>query len=207
MSIIIYGREKWGPKAWHLLHAFSNNTLLNKSKLKDKEYNILKHKYYILYTTFIFILPCVECSNHYTEIIYNTNILEEEKINKTYLKKWVFKTHNIVNKFLKKPLYNYDKFLKEKFIINNNDIFFILRYTYTNFDYENISLFKYENIYNFFINFCYLYPDKNIKKKLRKIIKSESFLDIKTPLEFHSWFKENINLLKEIIIGDNNIYK
>jgi len=187
-----YGKEKWGPKAWHLLHSFSINENFKISEIK-------KHNYYIFYTSFIYILPCIICSEHYSDIIYNLNPLDEEKITRIYLKKWVFNTHNIVNSIINKPIYSYKKFNKNNKIVNNKDIFFIIESVYKNFDYKNISLYKYDQIFNFFINFCILYPVKDIRKKLKKIIKSEDFNKIQTPLKFKEWLEKNLPIMKNII--------
>jgi hypothetical protein len=165
-------KEKWGPKAWNLLHSFSIN---NNYKIPDNK----KHNYYIFYTTFTYILPCIICSDHYYDIIHNIEPLEEEKISRSYIKKWIFKVHNIVNSILNKPKYSY-----YQTITNNEDIFFFISNVYKNFDYDMMSLYKFDQIYNFFINFCILYPDKDIQKKLKKIIKSNNFKNIKTPNDF-----------------------
>lgn len=187
-----YGKEKWGPKAWHLLHAFSinENFKINENK---------KHNYYIFYTSFIYILPCIICSEHYSDIIYNLNPLEEKKITRIYLKKWVFNTHNIVNSIINKPIYSYKKFNQNNKIVNNKDIFLIIESIYKNFDYKNISLYKYDQIFNFFFNFCILYPVKDIRKKLKKIIKSEDFIKIQTPIKFEEWLEKNLPIMRGII--------
>ena len=187
-----YVKEKWGPKAWHLLHAFSINENFKISEIK-------KHNYYIFYTSFIYILPCIICSEHYSDIIYNLNPLDEQKITRIYLKKWVFNTHNIVNSIINKPIYSYKKFNQNNKIINNKDIFFIIESVFKNFDYKNISLYKYDQIFNFFINFCILYPVKDIRKKLKKIIKSEDFNKIQTPINFKEWLEKNLPIMKSII--------
>ena len=184
-----YGSNVWGSKAWHLLHAFSKNKISN-----DK-----KHNYYLFYKSFVYILPCIICREHYADILYIENTLEEESIDKEYLIKWVFDTHNIVNKTLNKPQYNFDIFLKNIKKINHNDIFFILKCFILNIDYNNISLYKYDQIYNFFINFCILYPEKERRKVLKKIIKSPAFVNIYTPNQFKLWFVQNLIILKNII--------
>ena len=189
---MLYGKEKWGPKAWHLLHSFSINENFKISENK-------KHNYYIFYTSFIYVLPCIICSEHYSDIIYNLNPLEEKKITRIYLKKWVFNTHNIVNSIINKPIYSYKKFNQNNNIINNKDIFFIIESIYKNFDYKNISLYKYDQIFNFFINFCILYPVIDIRKKLKKIIKSEDFNKIQTPINFKEWLEKNLPIMKSII--------
>ena len=185
---MLYGRKTWGPKAWNLLHSFSMN---NDHKINDNK----KHNYYIFYTTFVYVLPCLVCSEHYSDIIYNINELDENKISRKYLIKWVYETHNIVNDLLDKPKYSYKKFIAENKTINHKDNFYILKAIYLSIDYKIMSFYKYDKIYNFFINFCLLYPNDDIKKHLKKFIKSPEFKNIKTPKEFQLWFIENIDLM------------
>jgi arsenate reductase-like glutaredoxin family protein len=189
---MIYGREIWGPKAWSLLHSFSVDEMKKISNTK-------KHNYYILYTTFIYILPCEICREHYSDIIYNIEPLVEDKISRKYLIKWVFNLHNIVNDLLDKPQYPYKKISKN---INNKDIYFILHNIYLNFDYEKMSLYNFDQIYNFFINFCILYPVSSIRKDLKKLVKSKKFKKISSPKEFQEWYKNNTKLIKKIILDD-----
>jgi hypothetical protein len=189
--MININKEEWGPKVWHLLHSFSIN---NNFRIPDNKI----HNYYIFYTSFLYILPCIICSEHYSDILYNLYPLEEDKITRIYLKKWVYDVHNIVNKILKKPKFSYKIFLENSINpINHEDIFFIIDAIYKNFDYENMSLYKYDQIFNFFINFCTLYPDKNIKKQLKKIINKKDFIKVKTPNEFHLWYIRH-SLLEEM---------
>ena len=180
---MFYGKKFWGPKAWYLLHSFSNN---NNFKINEDK----SHNYFIFFTSFKYLLPCIVCREHYSDILYNTNPLREENISRLYLRKWVFKTHNIVNKLINHPEYSYENFMKdEKYkTINNEDIFFIINILYKNFNYEKISLYNYDQIYNFFIHFCILYPDMEVRKKLKKIIKSKEFKNIQTPKQFINWF-------------------
>ena len=178
------GSNIWGPKAWNLLHSFSINNNVKISKKK-------KHNYYMFYMTFIYILPCIICSQHYSGIIYYINPLKENKITREYLIKWVFEIHNIVNNLLDKEEYDYKEFIIKDYVVNHKDIFFFIKNVYLKFDYKNISLHIYDQIYNFFINFCLLYPDLKIRKKLKKLIHSDDFKKIDTPNEFRDWIVIN----------------
>ena len=148
--------------------------------------------------SFIHILPCIICKEHYSDIIYKINPLIEEDITRKYIIKWVYNTHNIVNEYIDKPKYNYKKFINN-FSIKHNDIFFILSSIYSNFNYESLSIHKYDQIYNFFIYFCLLYPDKDKKKKLKNLLKKDDFKNIILPKDFHIWFTSNLNNIKNII--------
>jgi hypothetical protein len=192
---MILGTKSWGPKAWYFLHIFSIKKI-SKKKI---------HNYYLFYTTFTYLIPCIICSEHYANIIYVDNILEEKNINQEYLKKWVFDTHNLVNKLLNKTILDYNDFNNDLNInyknINHNNIFFIIKNFFFNIDYDNISLYKFDQINTFFINFCLLYPKKNIRILLKKMINSEDFCNIKTPKEFNFWFINNIFFIKKIIFN------
>ena len=189
---MVLGKQKWGPIAWHLLHSFSIN---NNCKISESK----KHNFYIFYSSFIYILPCEVCREHYSNILYNEEPLEECKINRLYMMRWIHKVHNIINIMLDKKQYKYKDFLKNKNNIDHKSIFFILKYTFINFDYDKISLYKYDQIYNFFINFCLLYPNKDIRNKLKLLIKEISFKKIETPKQFKKWFLENLDIMQNII--------
>ena len=187
---MIFSKKIWGPKAWYMLHAFSFNDNL---KISD----INKHKYYIFYTSFLYLIPCYICKKHYNEILNHLNPLDENKITRNYIKRWVYNTHNIANDFLNKPKYKYSK-LKDDFkSIDHVNIFYALILLVKNFNYDEMSIFTYDNLFNFFINFCILYPNKVVKYKLKKLLKNTNFYNIQTPKEFEKWF--NNDFLKEII--------
>lgn len=177
---MIYGKKYWGPKVWYLLHSFSIN---NNLKIPNNK----KHNYYIFYTSFYYILPCFICSKHYNEILYYINPLDENNITQKYLKRWVYNTHNIVNDILDKPKYKYSKLSEDYKFINHSKIFFTIKILFQNLNFDNMSLIMFDQVYNFFINFCLLYPDTIIKKKLKKIIITDNFLKIDTPKFFKKW--------------------
>ena len=188
-----FPKSIWGPCAWHLLHSIS---IGNNKEIKEK----YKMSYFIFFKTFGYIIPCIICSEHYKNLFgifhkINTNFLSRQ-----YLIKWVFDLHNIVNKNLKKNIYNLDDCISNNITINNKKIFFFINNIFLHNDYKNISMYKYEQYYNFFVNFCKIYPDKNIKKILKKLISSKDFKEIETPLEFEKWFINNYKKWTRLII-------
>ena len=189
---MIYGKEMWGPKAWHLLHAFSINNNSGKKK----------HNYYIFYTTFAYIIPCIKCSDHYSNIIYYKIPIIEEHIDKTYLKKWVYSIHNEVNSILNKTKYKYEIYCNDCNKINNEDIYFFINTVYQNLEYDTMSLYNYDQIYNFFINFCKLYPDRKRRIRLKELINNTEFKEIYTPKQFMNWFIKNNKLFETIFHND-----
>ena len=190
----VIGKEKWGPKAWHMLHAFSISDDLTLTPL-------LKKKYYIFYTSFLYVIPCLICKEHYSEILYNILPLNEEKITRKYLERWVFNAHNIVNVLLKKKYYTFKKCIKDNKEPRNYEIMVFIKAVYLGFDYENMCLYNFDQIYNFFINFCVLYPCKKIRTKLKKIINHEDFKSLCTPNELRKWFYENQDLWNLFLVN------
>ena len=61
-----------------------------------------------------------------------------------------------------------------------------------------MSFYKYDQIYNFFLNFCLLYPDKIIRRDLKKLLNNTLFEKILTPKEFKKWFYNNLMNLQKI---------
>jgi hypothetical protein len=130
----------------------------------------------------------------------NKQTLIEEKITKNYLKKWIFNIHNSINKMLNKKIYKYKIYCKNCNDINNNDIYFFIDVVYKNFDYNIMSLYKFDNIYNFFKNFCILYPRINIRNNLKYLLKITNFKKINTPIQFKEWYIKNNENIKNILI-------
>ena len=197
-----YGPEIWGPKAWNLLHSFS---IIKTDSSLDK----IKIAYTKFYHSFSAVLPCMECAEHYMDILLNKNPIEEDKITREYLLKWVFRTHNSVNKQIKKPMYKYSDFLKDILenpsYIRHDSIFFILRATFFGtVDYKNLTMYKYRQLHTFFTYFCKLYPEKSRRGLLRNLLKNKnmSFKKyVKTPITLQTWMNENISTLKSILLG------
>lgn len=190
---MLYGKNVWGPKAWHLLHAFS----INKLKITDEK----KNNYNLFYKSFVYILPCEICSSHYYEIINYIDPILEEDITRKYLIKWVFNIHNLINNLLDKPIYSFSNLKDKEYSINNKDIIFIIDAVYSNFNYDSMSLFKYDQIYIFFLNFCILYPNLKIRKILKKLIKSSKFKEIETPIKFKEWYNNTFKKYKSIFVN------
>lgn len=188
-----FPKNVWGPCAWHLLHAIS---IGNNKEIKEKN----KNSYIVFYKTFGYILPCAICKEHYKNLFGIFHKINYELICREYMIKWVFDLHNIVNKNLKKSEYDLTSCINNNIDVNNKKIFFFVNNIFLHCDYNELSMYNYEQYYNFFINFCNLYPDKNIRKVLKKLISSKDFLEIETPLEFEKWFQNNYKIWTVLII-------
>jgi len=183
----IFPKNIWGPCAWYLLHMVSIGDC---HEIKES----YKKNYLKFFTSFGYILPCIICAEHYKNItgIYhkiNMNLLSRE-----YIIKWVFDFHNIVNKNLGKKNFTFKEFTDtymsgEK--ISNEKILFFVDNVYLNAEYSNMSMYKYEQYHTFFINFVKLYPDKNVRKIMKTLIKKDNFKKIDTPMEFEIWYNRN----------------
>lgn len=178
-------KKIWGPYAWHLLHRVSiqNNKKIN---INNKIY------YFIFYTSFLYILPCNICKSHYDDILSFLNILDENKISRKYIIKWVHNTHNHVNLFLKKPKYKLINTINNYQHTDNHIIFIFLNGVFENLD-DNLPIIDFDQIYNFFISLAHIYPDYKIRKLLIKLISTNDYSNINSPNSFKKWYIHNKN--------------
>jgi len=189
-------KNKWGPYAWHLLHRVSiqNKEIINNSKIIYYE---------TFFKTFLYILPCELCKDHYSDVINFINPINISKINRKYIIKWANKTHNIINEFIDKPQFNIKDTILYHNKTNNEIIFTFLNGVYENL--ENISIEEFDNIYTFLICLSKLYPDNNIRINLRNIISNNDFKNIKTTNQLKGWYINNKELWQLTNIQINKI--
>jgi hypothetical protein len=188
------GKESWGPYAWHLLHRVA---IHDRSPINDND----KYYYYIFYSTFLYCLPCSICKEHYDNILVYFNKLDKDRLDREYLIEWINITHNEVNDILSKPQFDIDNSIKNHSVTDNNKIFYFIEGVFFHLD-NNIAIFDFDQIYNFFISFCHLYPDSRIREFLINKIKEDAFINISLPLELKRWFSnvmESIHQLKILI--------
>ena len=190
-NIILIGKDKWGPTAWNIYHSFSINFL--------KKYS---DDYIIFINTFGYVLPCETCKSHYNYVINDIYKIDDTEINKNNIIKYTYNIHKLVNELLNKKNISLKKAILLNKDIHINNSLFLIKTIYSNFDYKKMSFFLFDKIFNFFIVFCKLYPQKEIRKKLQKLISSEKFNDINSPNQFFEWYKYNflkLNIIKESI--------
>ena len=188
---ILIGKDKWGPIAWNIYHSFSINFL--------KKYS---DDYLIFISTFGYILPCETCKSHYNYVIKEIYKIDDIEINKNNIIKYTYNIHKLVNELLNKKNISLKKAILLNKDIHINNSLFLIKTIYSNFDYKKMSFFLFDKIFNFFIVFCKLYPQKEIRKKLQKLINSEKFKDINSPNQFIEWYKSNflkLNIIRESI--------
>ena len=175
-----HGRQTWGPIIWNMYHTFSINFVdLNES-------NEL-YKYFI--NCLGYILPCETCKIHYNYIVNDIFPVDNSDICKDNFFKYTYEIHKLINETLSKKNISYKEAYKIHKVPNNKDILFIMKTIYINLDYHKMSFFLYDKVYNFFIAFCKLYPDKNIRKNLINMIESTNFKNILTINEFQKFIK------------------
>ncbi len=177
------GRTVWGPKAWHMLHSFSIG--MNKS-IKDSE----RKCYYLFYKTFAELIPCTVCKSHYVDYFYHIYTIEENEINRTNIKKYIFELHNIVNEEIGKKKISFKKAIELHKKTRHNDIFFFMNHAISQYLKLDLSLEQYDRFYTFFVCFCKLYPDKFLRNSLVKLINSVNFKNLKTPQQFLNYYNK-----------------
>ena len=175
---ISLGKKSWGPIIWNMYHTFAINYISTNNNKNNID----------LYEKFIhclgYILPCDTCRVHYNYLITDIYPLDKDEINKDNLFKYTYEIHKLINETLNKKNISYKKAYKLNKKINNKDILFIIKTIYLNLEYKSMSFYTYDKIYNFFISFCKLYPEKKIRTKLKKIIDSTNFENITGPNQF-----------------------
>lgn len=133
--------ELWGSNIWCLFHGLS---------CKINEDKFLYHKDRLIYIikSICSTLPCPECSNDATAILntFNFNTIK----NKEDFKVFLFNFHNIINKKLKKPLYEYSNLD----IYNNIN----MNALYTNFKLIYLTKINNPRLMGISLNKKILYP-------------------------------------------------
>lgn len=183
----VFPKNIWGPCAWYLLHCIS---IGDYHEVKES----YKNYYLKFYSSFGYVLPCIICAEHYKNITGIFHKINMKIFSREYIIKWVFDFHNIVNKNLGKKEFTFNEFTDMYLMTNkidNNKIFFFVDNVFLNADYHEMSMYKYEQYHTFFVSLAKLYPDKKIRMILKKLIKSETFKKIDTPLEFGIWYNRN----------------
>ena len=178
---IYVGRNDWGPKAWHLLHAFS---IGQNKPITAKE----KHCYYLFYKTFAEIIPCSVCKMHYIEHFYYDYEMKEGEISRDHLKHFIHEFHNEVNERLKKKKVSFTKAMKFHQKTRHHEIFYFMNHAIPQYLKRDISLEEFDRFVTFFVCFCQIYPDKILRKELSKRVNTPYFQRINTPEGFMKWY-------------------
>jgi len=190
---ILLGKEKWGPIAWNLIHHFS---------ICSKNNKCMK----IMILTFGYIIPCPSCKKHYHFLINSILPLNEDNYSKEYLIRYLFNIHNIINEDLHKKKISFKKAIEINSKMNNQEILLFIKIIYQNFDYNKMSCDEFDKIYNFFICFIKLYPNKKINLILNKEINSIQFKKATIPSTFKKWIFNTFSNLKIIKNINKNIF-
>ena len=90
----------WGPYFWKLMHSI---TLLYPQHPSDMDRTMMRNLFY----SYVYLLPCISCRNHYSENLDNFYLSEylsgDQSSDKNIFRGSVL-LHNIVNKTLKKKI-------------------------------------------------------------------------------------------------------
>lgn len=90
----------WGPSAWTFLHAVSFSYPEDPSpEHKEAALN--------LFSSLQLLLPCGDCCSHYCSTFQRKELLDHLDSRDSF-SRWLVNFHNIVNRRLKKPEYEYE---------------------------------------------------------------------------------------------------
>ena len=104
----------WGPHLWMVMHTLSFNYPVNPSQL-DKE------NYYKFFEILTYMIPCIQCRNHYTDF-FNKYSIKSSLKNRDALIVWVLACHNNVNKMTNKPEWGKDQLFTHYKAVYNKEI-------------------------------------------------------------------------------------
>lgn len=88
--------ETWGPHIWISMHAIAAGYPLDPTEI-DKDL------YKLHFENMPNVLPCINCRNHFHEIIQKYPITDEMLTSRKSLSIWVTEVHNMVSRELAKP--------------------------------------------------------------------------------------------------------
>jgi hypothetical protein len=108
----IITKNDWGPTIWMMIHFFAAN-------LKNDK--IIYYKEFI--KTLMYVIPCEECRKHLRENLNKVPLYINNNTNNNSLFEWSCNLHNLVNKQLKKPVYEHCKTLFYKYLDNYNSMY------------------------------------------------------------------------------------
>ena len=177
--------EFWGPIVWNFLHYLAKNIIINKEN---------KLQAFLFLQSLSFILPCNICSVHYKKYLYKENPLEQNKINKQYLIKWICKLHNSVNEKLDKKKFTFTECKNRKNKLENIKFFIFINIIIYYFSEKKLSINHFNQIKQFFISLSYIYPSIEIRNEIKKTI-NKDFKNSGNINELKDWYYKN----KEII--------
>ena len=106
--------QLWGPITWTFFHVLIE-------KVKEESIPYIKHIIIHIIKIICNVLPCPVCREHSSRLLANYKhygLLTT----KVQLKRWLWEFHNVVNKKLKKPVFQYSDLDKYK-NYHLNDIF------------------------------------------------------------------------------------
>jgi len=87
----------WGEHGWIFLHTIT-------TKYPNKPTAIEKENYYTFFLLLQYVLPCGNCSNHYSENLKIIPLDENALSSRMNLMIWLIKLHNLVNKQTNKSI-------------------------------------------------------------------------------------------------------
>jgi hypothetical protein len=82
--------DTWGAKFWDTLQVIAAGYPENPTEEKREQFKIF-------FDSLVFVLPCEECKQHYSEVLERKPLNDAALINRKTLNRWIMDIHNIVN--------------------------------------------------------------------------------------------------------------
>lgn len=177
--------EKWGPNFWYMYHMVA----ISYDEKKGIDNDNYKNCYLFFYNNFYKILPCKKCSDHFSKLNKERNVINFID-NKEMLFKWSVDNHNIVNKRLKKNELSLNR-AKIEYTeqLKHNKIMKFMNYLFRlSLKYDNVGVVK-----KVISSLSYIIPCNKCSIGLILRLKSNNnnFKKLQTSRQLKIWFKNN----------------
>jgi hypothetical protein len=107
-------KQEWGNATWYLFHTLA-------FKMRDEHFEELKDEFLTICANICANLPCPDCSEHATKIMYN--VKRDNIKTKKDLQLFFFDFHNSVNRRTGKPLFKEDGMYMYHKAVTKNIVF------------------------------------------------------------------------------------
>ena len=107
-------KQEWGNATWYLFHTLA-------FKMRDEHFEELKDDFLTICANICTNLPCPDCSEHATKIMFN--VKRDHIKTKKDLQLFFFDFHNSVNRRVRKPVFNEEQMFMYHKAITKNIVF------------------------------------------------------------------------------------
>ena len=156
-DFIVVTPKDWGPYLWNFLHCVPKY-------VKDNN----RCKYVALFKNLYHVIPCHVCKEHYAEF-YLDNKVTTKKVSTLFLKRWVLKLHNSVNRKLGRKQWTLKESDKVHKKLNIAEFLKFVNYVIKKYKQDNTTVFQYLHLLTFFQIIASMFPNRNVRNMFSEV--------------------------------------